>query len=244
MTESKPTHILIDFFGTVVEYSASRTEQGYHRSHALACSMGARISYTDFLGAWAAESARFDERSAADNSEFSMEQLTDAFLARLLQRAPSRDETAAFVASYIREWNTGVKYPSGISDLVALLADNFQLGIVTNTHKEDLVLDHLAAMGISRHFAAVITSVRVGYRKPHPAIYAAALDQLGGASATTVFVGDTYDADYAGPAAAGILPFLIDGAERHDIPAAQRLRSLSDLPRRLGISRPQDPISR
>jgi len=175
MIEPKPTHVLLDFFGTVVEYSASRTEQGYHRSHALAGSLGARISYTEFLDAWAAESARFDERSAADDSEFSMEQLTDAFLARLLQRRPAEKETAALVARYIQEWNTGVSYPPGMSDLVALLADHFQLAIVTNTHKEDLILGHLAAMGISRHFAAVITSVRVGYRKPHPAIYAAAL---------------------------------------------------------------------
>jgi len=172
--------------------------------------------------------------STTANSRWS--KLTDAFLAGLLQRAPSRADTAAFVASYIREWNAGVKYPAGISDLVALPAENFQLAIVTNTHKEDLVLDHLAAMGISRHFAAVITSVRVGYRKPHPAIYAAALGQVAAPSATTVFVGDTYQADYAGPAAAGIRPFLIDGADQDDIPAAQRLRSLSDLPRRLGIS--------
>lgn len=235
MIEPKLTHVLLDFFGTVVDYSASRTTQGYHHSHALACSMGTRIAYADFLDAWAAMSVRFDERSAADDSEFSMEQLADAFLTRLLEREPTHGETAAFVASYLREWNKGVRYPPGMKDLIALLADHFQLAIVTNTHKEDLILDHLATMGISQHFAAVVTSVRVGYRKPHPAIYTAALAQVGAAPAATAFAGDTYGPDYAGPAAAGIRSFLIDGTELHDIPAAQRLRSLRDLPQRLGI---------
>jgi putative hydrolase of the HAD superfamily len=236
MIEPRPVHVFIDFFGTVVEYSPSRTEQGYHQSHALACALGVRISYQDFLDAWAAEYRRFDERSAGDDREFSMEQITDAFLARLLRRAPAQEETAAFVACYLQEWNAGVRYPPGICDLIALLAEHFKLAIVTNTHEEVLVPGHLAAMGIARHFEAVVTSVGVGYRKPHPAIYAAALARVGAVPETTVFVGDTYQADYAGPAAAGIRSFLIDGAAQYDIPAARRLRSLSDLPQRLGLS--------
>jgi putative hydrolase of the HAD superfamily len=80
------THVLLDFFGTLVRYSPSRTEQGYHASHALAASMGARMDYQGFLQAWAAESALFDERSAVGDSEFSMEEVGAAFLSRILRR--------------------------------------------------------------------------------------------------------------------------------------------------------------
>ena len=53
--------ILFDFFGTLVEYSASRVEQGYYATHKLLRTNGIDISYTAFLDSWvaAAESTLF-----------------------------------------------------------------------------------------------------------------------------------------------------------------------------------------
>jgi hypothetical protein len=89
MTGRSVTRVLLDFFGTLVSYSPSRTEQGYPQAHALACDMGARVDYPGFLGARAQEAARPDERSAADDSEFSMTKAAPAVLVRLAGRAPS-----------------------------------------------------------------------------------------------------------------------------------------------------------
>jgi putative hydrolase of the HAD superfamily len=228
-------YVLLDFYGTVVDYSPGWTVQGYHGSHALACSIGTSVGYAEFLTGWSAEYARFENRSTDDHREFSMEAIMAAFLARLLHREPAPAETAAMVGAYSREWNTGVRHPPGIAALIDVLADRFRLAIVSNTHEAAVVRDHLDAMGISHLFAAVVTSVEVGYRKPHPAIYAAALGQLETTAAHAVFVGDTYTADYVGPTAEGITAFLIDGAERHDVPAARRLRTLSELPAKLGV---------
>jgi putative hydrolase of the HAD superfamily len=85
------------------------------------------------------------------------------------------------------------------------------------------------------YLAAVIVSVRVGYRKPHPAIYAAALAAVGAEPGATVFAGDGYRADYAGPLAVGIRAYLIDSTDQYRVPPNRRLRSLRDLPERLGI---------
>ncbi len=227
--------MLLDFFGTLVGYSPSRTEQGYHASHALAGSMGVTIDYQAFLRAWAAESARFDQRSAADDSEFSMEELAAAFLARILGREPDLAERTAFVDSYIAEWNSAVSYPPGIGETVGMLADHFRLAVVTNTHQADLVPRHLAAMGIAQHFDAVVTSGEAGKRKPHPAIYAETLRRLDTNAQAAIFAGDTYDADYAGPDTAGMTAFLIDRAGHYPVPASRRLRSLHDLPERRQI---------
>ena len=229
------THVLLDFFGTLVGYSPSRTSQGYHASHALVRSMGARISYEQFLQAWAAESALFDERSAIDDSEFSMDEVAAAFLIRVLGHNPDPVQTAALVRAYLSEWNTAVVYPPGIGDLVGSLADRFRLAVVTNTHQADLVPAHLSAMGIAGHFEAVVTSVEVGWRKPHPAIYTEALRRLGITADKAVFVGDSYIADYAGPTAVGLAAFLIDPGQQHSVPASRRLSSLHELPARLKI---------
>jgi putative hydrolase of the HAD superfamily len=91
-------------------------------------------------------------------------------------------------------------------------------------------------MGIAGHISEVVTSVDVGWRKPHPKIYAEALRRLGSTAREALFVGDTYLADYAGPRAVGIDALLIDPACQHDIPAGHRLAARSDLPVRLGIA--------
>jgi len=228
---------LFDFFGTLVEYSPSRTEQGYCASHALVRSMGVDLGYEQFLDEWAAESARFDQRSAADDSEFSMAEVATAFLSRVLTREPAPTEVGDLVDTYLREWSTGVSYPAWIPEVVDALAERFGLAVVSNTHHAGLVTGHLAAMGIADRFETVITSIEVGRRKPHPVIYTEALIRLGVTAASTVFVGDTYLADYTGPRAVGMTAYLIDPGQQHDLPGGQRLRSLADLPQRLGVRR-------
>jgi putative hydrolase of the HAD superfamily len=232
------THILFDFFGTLVEYSASRTEQGYARSHHLLRRLGGDLDYPDFLAAWAKTSAEFDRLSDQDDHEFSMIDVGTAFLADALGRPPAVADVTAFIAEYISEWNTGVKYPADAVECVRELARDYRLAVVTNTHQADLVPNHLAAMGLLSHFDAVVTSVEVGWRKPHPEIYASALDTLRIDAAAAVFVGDTYAPDFVGPERAGITAFLIDPHRRAPVPDARRLNSILELPARLRASNP------
>jgi hypothetical protein len=69
-----------------------------------------------------------------------------------------------------------------------------------------------ARAGLTDLFDATVLSVQVGWRKPHPAIYRAALDQLGIFAADAVFVGDSYVALYVGPSLAGIRSGCPDAA--------------------------------
>ncbi|HYN94035.1 MAG TPA: HAD family hydrolase [Pilimelia sp.] len=227
------THILFDFFGTLVDYSASRTAQSHARSHELLLRLGARLSYRDFLAAWLRTNAEFDRLSDQDDHEFAMTEVGAAFLATALGRQPAPADVEAFVVEYIGEWNTGVRYPAGITELVRELHRDHRLAVVTNTHRADLVPNHLEAMGLLPFVDAVITSVEVGWRKPHPTIYATALDALGIEARAAVFVGDTYGPDFAGPERAGMTAYLIDPHRRTPVPDARRLASIFDLPARL-----------
>jgi putative hydrolase of the HAD superfamily len=234
MPGSRPTHILFDFFGTLVDYSASRTEQGYERSYELLKESGTALTYEEFLAAWARTSADFDRLSDQDDREFSMVDVGTAFLAGALPHEPTLTEVEGFVAQYISEWNTGVHYLPGVNDLVEQLAGSYRLAVVTNTHQATLVPGHLESMGVLSFFDAVVTSVEVGWRKPHPTIYSIALDTLGIQASSAVFVGDTYVPDFQGPQHAGIEAFLIDPQLRAPaVPETRRLRSVFDLPDRL-----------
>jgi len=235
MADARFTHLLLDFFGTIVDYSPSRTEQGYHRSHELIINMGCDLGYTEFLQQWSAVSSRFDQRSVADDSEFSMVDVASAFLSGALGRPATAHETAALIDSYLAEWNAGVAYPTGMAEVIRRLATTLRLAVVTNTHDRALVPNHLRDMGIAAHIDEVVTSVEVGWRKPHKAIYAAALERLGISAEQALFVGDTFAADYVGPRAMGIEAFLIDPRRDHDVALGRRLGSLADLPGRLEV---------
>lgn len=223
------THILFDFFGTLVGYDPSRTGQGYPRAHAELGRLGATVSYPDFVAGWDRTFAAFDRGSEPEDREFSMTQVGTAYLAEVLGRVPEEADVAAFIRIYLAEWSAGVSYPPGVVELVSSLSRVYRLAVVTNTHQPDLVPGHLAAMGILDAMDAVVTSVDVGRRKPHPAIYAETVQRLGIEPGAAIFVGDTYTADFAGPEKFGMTAYLIDPAGGADVPEDRRLRSVLDL---------------
>ena len=233
MDKPKITHILFDFFGTLVAYSPSRTEQGYERSYALIENMGCSIGYAEFLHLGDDIFASFEKQSLVHCREFSMMEACSAVLKALLKRSPSAEETAKFVGAYLADWNKGVRYVDKTVELIRSLSADYVLAIVSNTHHAQLVPDHLAAMRIDHLFETVVLSVEVGWRKPHPLIYQAAVDRLGVTASQVAFVGDTFEADFDGPRDFGMRAFLIDPDHRYDLTDDVRLDSVFDLPSRL-----------
>ncbi len=225
--------VLLDFFGTLVDYSPSRVEQGYERSHQLLVRWGLELGYAEFLARWSDIAAVFDAVSDVDDQEFSMHQLGAAFLTEVLGHSPADHEVDELVTTYLDEWNSGVTPIPGVADTLADLAHDHRLAVVTNTHHPSLVPEHLDAMGASPHIEVVITSVEVGWRKPHPAIYRAALEAMQADPATSTFVGDTRIPDYDGPRAMGMHALLIDPDWSHHIPEGHRLDSVLDVQARL-----------
>ena len=225
--------VLLDFFGTLVEYDPSRTAQGYRRTHDVLVRLGVERTYAEFLAEWSDLAAAFDVASGLDDHEFSMDELGAAFLTLVLGRSPEPDEVAEVVTTYLAEWNRGVHPIDGVPALVRSLAEDHRLAVVTNTHSPSLVPSHLRAMGVADCFDAVVTSVEVGWRKPHRAIYEAALHATGADAGECTFVGDTRGPDYVGPRAMGMRALLIDPSGRQRIAAADRLQSIHDLPARL-----------
>lgn len=229
MPPTQITHLLLDFFGTIVDYSPSRTKQDFSSSYDLVRQFGAAMSYDEFVALVDKTFDGFDARSAVDLAEFSMDESSAVVLGQALGRPAAVDEIAAFVETYLKDWNSAVVYPDGMAPLLRDLANRYRLAVVSNTHSPTLVHDHLQALGVSGLFDAVVLSVEVGRRKPHPAIYRAALDQLGVDAGAVLFVGDTYAADYDGPRQLGIRALLIDPRRSTPAPETDRLDSLFDL---------------
>lgn len=94
-----------------------------------------------------------------------------------------------------------------VPHILSLLHHNgIKVGIVTNAYQPMWVRDvELEQHGLLRYFPDCrISAADVGYLKPHPAIFKAALDLIGIEPGEAVFVGDNPTADVAGAQAAGL----------------------------------------
>jgi HAD superfamily hydrolase (TIGR01509 family) len=102
-------------------------------------------------------------------------------------------------------------FPDTIPALQTLRAvrPNVTLAIVSNTAiQPDIVDFYLAECGLDRLVGFRVLSSEVGWRKPHPAIYAAALAQAGVRPEEALFVGDRPVEDVAGPKRLGMRAVL------------------------------------
>jgi putative hydrolase of the HAD superfamily len=82
---------------------------------------------------------------------------------------------------------------------------------------------------------AAVSSGAHGKTKPHPAIFLAALEQLGVTAEEAAMVGDSPEDDVDGAKALGMRAFLIDRDDRFP-EVEERLPDLLALPAALGLS--------
>lgn len=117
------------------------------------------------------------------------------------------------------------------ADCLAMLKDaGFSIAVCSNWGW-DLATD-LAGTGLAGWIDVLVTSARIGYRKPHPRIYQATLDQAGFGAADAVFVGDSLRTDALGPQRAGIRSVLLARDAEEQIHSEQ-VASLGDAARLL-----------
>jgi HAD superfamily hydrolase (TIGR01549 family) len=114
--------------------------------------------------------------------------------------------------------------------LADLRAHGLKIGLVSNTGRDlDAFVAHHAL-----DVDVAVGSLRHGKTKPHPAIFQAALEQLGVAAEEAAMVGDSPEDDVAGAKALGMVAFLIDRDERYP-EFVGRLPDLRALPAALGL---------
>ena len=150
------THILFDFFGTLVSYSESRVEQGYLQTYKLLVENGSDLTYSGFLCEWDQLFSEFEQRSVASQNEFSMTELCECFLRRTFGKPCRFELVASLRDTYLEEWSRGVTYISGVNEMLDEITAKYTLVLVSNTHHTELVHYHLKSSGMDQYFECVI----------------------------------------------------------------------------------------
>jgi HAD superfamily hydrolase (TIGR01549 family) len=115
----------------------------------------------------------------------------------------------------------------GTRDVLDRIRDDYAIAVISNADgRIDAVLRRC---GICDCFASITDSGNVGHEKPHPAIFAAALEEMKADPADSLYVGDVYSVDYVGARNAGMQAVLFDVAGTYREREFPRVESLVGL---------------
>ena len=92
----------------------------------------------------------------------------------------------------------------------------------------------LQRCGIADCFQSITDSGIVGYEKPHPEIFEAALREMKADPGESLYVGDVYSVDYVGASRFGMRAVLFDVSGAYREREFPRVESMADLEAWLG----------
>lgn len=126
----------------------------------------------------------------------------------------SSDNAEQLAAAHVHAYRTAERAVPGAKALLDCLDERgIALAIVSNNTRAEQEAK-LRRLKFFDHFAAIIVSGDHGVAKPDPALFAIALRNLGVAAEDSVHVGDSWEFDVCGAAAAGIRPIWLNRFQR------------------------------
>lgn len=124
------------------------------------------------------------------------------------------------------------KIRPGTCEKLQEIGKRYRIGVISNS--DGKVSESLRVCGIADCFLGIVDSGNVGYEKPHPAIFEAALRKLKARAEESLYVGDVYSVDYLGATRAGMEAMLFDVAGAYRDRGLPRVESLDELQQWLG----------
>jgi len=102
------------------------------------------------------------------------------------------------------------------------------LGLISNVDRD--ITPICRELGLSAMLGVVVTSQEVGFNKPQPEIFLAALGRAGVKPSEAIYVGDQHQIDVVGANEAGMLGILLDrGGYFEEITDCPKVRSLTEV---------------
>ena len=195
------------------------------------------VSYEDFIASMVTVTEEIVRARPPEYREVLSHERFARALERIAIRHPDPDALARRLSlRHMDHLAASTETPGAHVDLLRRLAGRYQTALISNFDHAPTARRVLDDHGLAPFLKATLISADFGRRKPHPAIFHAALEALGTDASETLYIGDTLADDVAGARAAGMDAVWINpsGAElqpgspqpAHTI---ARLTDLSDL---------------
>ena len=215
--------VFLDFGGTLAYGGIDWDE--YHRAvRVLLASLGYDIEQRRLKKAIGA-SLKELRRHRAKGLEKAHEETYGAVLRRV--GIPADEDILQRIHDTFKKHYISTFYPR-TEETLKKLAENYKLALISNT-MSDQPREMLEETGLDSLFETIICSRDLGVRKPNPAIFKHALDEMGVLPGETVHVGDSVEADMEGASASGITPVWIRTPDQ-GYGSSHAISRFSDLP--------------
>jgi len=195
------TSILLDLGDTLIRLNKPVEEVMKARVHALhetLLNRGLDVSYGELSEIYRAVHSELSLFSEETGIETTTTRILGEVLARLsLVNVNQSLEglVRRFFEPEVRSW---FLFDDTLSALSSLKDQDFNLGVVSNARSHWAVLEIMRRLKIDRFFGTIVTSARLGLRKPRPEIYLKAMRDLGSDPGSTIMVGNSLETDVIG----------------------------------------------
>ena len=203
--------VFFDFFNTLVHYEPPR-EQLYAdvcKEYGIDIeprALAVPLVLSDLF--WRDEETRspIDNRTPQEQAAFWSEYVIRAFNGAGVQLEP---DMALQIIMRMRKMNWDfVAYDDTLPTLAMLKERNLILGLISNAGKKmDKTYEDLGLLKYLDHW---VTSFEVGYDKPKPEIFQAAIHRAQLKPGEMIYVGDQYDIDIVGAREVGMKAIMLD----------------------------------
>jgi HAD superfamily hydrolase (TIGR01509 family) len=243
--------VLFDLFDTLVHFDPDRlptvevggrtVRSSAGRLHAILRGHAPAVSLQACYDALRASWEDAERRRAADHREVTApERMTD--MLRRLALDPGtwpHGVVESLLDAHRVALSEAATFPPHYVELLHALRPRYRLAVVSNFDYTPTALGMLTLAGVAELFDAIVVSDAVGWRKPRPEIFEAALERLGVPPAEALFVGDRADIDVVGAQRLG-MPVAWINPKRVPLPPGihppdHEIRDLAELRPILGV---------
>jgi putative hydrolase of the HAD superfamily len=204
LTATRPRAVIFDLWGTLIESDTFAPAEGNARLLELAgsgTSLDALQAYEDGI-----------VRDAERREDESHLEYTRQALQRLLNDRFGVRSPLSLADQEWEFWSSAMTIRL-IDGVVGMLDDlarrSIRRAVVSNSSfTADTIRRTLADLGVADRFEFIVSSADYGVRKPHPAIFEAALARLSLAPGEAWFAGDNVEYDLRGGLGAGMFTVL------------------------------------
>lgn len=206
---------------------------GLVKMHSYLVSVGVKASFDEFYQAYVdARDALYARVSDFEEPHFNI-RVVDTLKKLGFDHEISKDIVTSATRVFYEEFMKYIRIDKYTLSVLQNLRGKYKLGIVSNFAIPECAFELMSLHGLDKLFDLIVISGAVNKRKPSPEIFTYALNALGVSASEAMFVGDTADADVAGPKAVGMYSIYLKRRIEEDLENYHPdfiIESLGDLP--------------
>ncbi len=223
--------VFFDLYNTLVGYDPPREE--IHSR--LLKDFGIEVSPEALLRpVMAADDFIYEEHARYSLAKRSKEEILAVYSQYhgIILKEAGLDASPELIAGILKKWMSSdfkmVLFDDVAPTLTQLKERGLILGLISNVDRD--ITSLYQEVGLSAWLQVVVTSQEVGFGKPRPEIFQAALKKAGVKPSEAIYVGDQYQYDVVGANKAGMKGILLDRKNFfEEITDCPRIRSLTEV---------------